>query len=130
MCPLIAIALVIAVFAFPGVVAAQNTPTPTIYNHSTASTTLNYWNAARLAAAVPVDMRLAGGESVQPAEAPASSGAPGAAGGIRPVLKAAQNPEPPADSTLAGSAEEIPIPADGSYPGPNTTYEYTQNYQT
>lgn len=125
-------ALVAAILAFPGVAAAQSTAQgtpPIIYNRSTASTTLSYWTADRLATAVPADMGLSGASAL-PGEAPASSGKPGAGGGIRPLRSASQNSEPPADSALAESAEEIAIPADGAYPGPNTTYEYTPDYRT
>ena len=103
-----------------GIAAAQS-PTPTIFNRSGASTVQNYWTPQRMAAAKPMGKEVSG-LAKRPAVTPLATGAPGAAGGSMPgglLINRLQSPSRP---TAA------PIPADGSYPGPHTTFEYAGRY--
>jgi hypothetical protein len=107
-----------------GVAAAQS-PAPKIFNHSTASTVQSYWTAERMAAAVPKGMLASG--AIRPTAAPLAIGAPGAAGGSLPggpVNNRLQLPllQSPLKPTAA------PVPADGAFPGPYTTFQYAGRY--
>ncbi|MFL6239243.1 MAG: trypsin-like serine peptidase [Actinomycetes bacterium] len=77
-----------------------------------------YWTPSRLAAAKPAVAHVSG-QGVQASRAAATSGTPGVAGGITPGGVAGK--------TVRGAA--LPdagtvTPNDGSYPGPNDTFDY------
>lgn len=120
-CLLMAVALLA-----PGVAAAQ-TATPTIVNRAPASATMNYWTAERMATAVPIDMGFTGGP-ILPSAAPQPTGAPGGGGGSLPGQRASLDTIP--ESALAAATTPGLVPADGPFPGPNTTFEYSPKYVT
>lgn len=115
---LIATALAVT---FSGVAAAQS-PAPKIFSHSSASAAQSYWTPQRMEAAKPMGIR--GSDAAKrPALVPQAAGAPGAAGGSMPggpVNKSLQLPSKPIAA---------PVPLDGSFPGPNTTFEYAGRYR-
>jgi hypothetical protein len=105
--------------------AAAQSPAPKIFNRSAASTVHSYWTPERMAAAKPKGILASG--AAQPAAAPLATGAPGAAGGSLPggaAINRLQLPllQSPSRPTAA------PIPADGAFPGPYTTYQYAGRY--
>jgi V8-like Glu-specific endopeptidase len=105
------IALVGGLLATP--VLAQSYPT--IRNDKPAAATLSHWTDEAMAAAKPMDLPLAGtGHRMSAAAVPAAPGAPGAAGGTEHV--------PLPQSALDELTYGVPQPADGSYPGPHTTF--------
>jgi hypothetical protein len=104
--------------------SAQNAA-PIIYNRNPAAT-FNYWTAAQMAAAVPKDTGVSG-EPLAPSTVPQPSGPPGAAGGSG-LGQSASNSSDRLPASL--SPGDTILPADGSYPGPHTTYEYGPKYRT
>jgi hypothetical protein len=107
-----------------GVAAAQS-PAPKIFNRSSASTVQSYWTPERMAAAIPKGMVASG--AIQPTAAPLAAGAPGAAGGSLPggqAINKLQLPllQSPSRPTAA------PVPLDGAYPGPYTSWQYAGRY--
>jgi hypothetical protein len=105
-----------------GIAAAQS-PAPKIFNRSSASSVQNFWTAERMAAAKPKGMEVAGVPK-RPAVAPLAPGAAGTAGGSLPGGAPFRPFRFPLKPTAA------PVPVDGSYPGPNETFEYFPRYRT
>jgi hypothetical protein len=126
-------ALLVVISGSLGVAAAQS-GAPMIFNSSPADTA-KYWTTERMKAAIPMDMVRQGGPTV-PAMVPQPTGTPGVAGGSQPgqsgsqVLKSL--PQSLIDESIRESAlsiSEQPVPADGSYPGPNNTFDYAPKYR-
>ena len=105
--------------------AAAQSPGPKIFNQRGASATLNYWTPERMRAAKPMGM-VAAGAPRRPVVAPLAAGAPGGGGGSLPGGARGGAIQPFRASQFALT----PIPLDGSYPGPNETFEYFPKYRT
>ena len=102
--------------------AAAQSPAPKIFSNSSASAVLSYRTTQRMAGAKPKGMIRASGAARRPTAAPLATGTPGAAGGSLPggaPIRPFQSPLKPAAA---------PVPLDGSFPGPHTTYEYAGRY--
>src|ERR1019366_7795227 len=106
-------------------VAAAQSPPPKIFNHSSARAVQSFWTPERMAAAKPMGMAAAGAPK-RPAVAPLAPGAPGVGGGSLPggARRGAIQPYQAPKSSLTA------ILLDGSYPGPNNTFEYFPKYRT
>lgn len=112
----------------PGVAVGQ---TPMVVNHGRATASsaaaVNYWTAAKMAAAAPMIKPVSKAPKQPAAGSTPATGTPGVAGGWRPdqpqSLLAPLSP-------LSGEATETSsaVVADGSYPGPNETFEYFPRY--
>jgi len=118
---LLATALAITI---SGVAAAQS-PAPKIFNRSSASAVQSYWTPQRMSAAMPKGIQASG--AIQPTASPLAVGAPGAAGGSLPggqAINRLQLPllQSPSRPTAA------PVPLDGAYPGPYTSWQYAGRY--
>jgi hypothetical protein len=113
------------VFLVPAAAWAQGAA-PMIVNRAPASAGMHYWTADRMAAAVAVDLGLTGAPAA-PAVAPKPSGPAGGGGGSLPGQQRASLS---AISDQAWAAAITPSPTDGSYPGPNTTFEYGPRFRT
>ena len=105
-----------------GSAAAQSGVTKTV-SRSTASAVQSYWTPERMAAAKPMG-KVAAGAPTRPAAAPLATGAPGVGGGSLPGVARGGAIQP----FQAPKSALTAIPLDGSYPGPNETFEYFPNY--
>ncbi len=102
-------------------IGAAESPAPKIFSRSPASTVEGYWTPQRMEAAKPMGIGAAG--AARHTVAPLATGAPGAAGGSMPGESLTKRTQAPLQPTA------VPIPADGSFPGPHTTYEYFGRYR-
>ena len=95
---------------------------PIIRNNKPISATLNHWTAEAMANAKPKEFpTVAGaGHRMSASAMPAVQGTPGVAGGMHDV----QLPQSALDELNHGA----PQPADGAYPGPNTTFTLDPAY--
>jgi hypothetical protein len=107
-------ALAVSLLALMANASAQQYPT--VRNTQPASAGPAYWTPERMQAAKPKDVPVINGASqrVPAAAVPAAPGAPGAAGGTG---EASLSPQ-----LLDELTNGAPTPADGSYPGSNTTF--------
>jgi len=126
-------ALIVVISGSLGVAAAQSAA-PVIYN-SSVSDAANYWTSDKMKAAKPAEMVLQGSPTV-PATVPQPTGTPGVAGGSKPGQPVGQGlklvPQSLLDEANRGLAlplSEPAVPADGAYPGPNSTFEYAPKYR-
>ncbi|MGB6176838.1 MAG: hypothetical protein WBF43_11015 [Methylocella sp.] len=105
--------------------AAAQSPAPKIFSRSSASAAQSYWTPQRMAAAKPKGILASG--AIQPTATPLATGAPGAAGGLMPGGQAINRLQFPLLQSPSRPAA-APIPADGAFPGPYTTYQYAGRY--
>src|SRR5215813_661648 len=93
---------------------------PIIRNNKPLAATTDHWTAEAMANAKPKIIPMMAGTRHPASAMPAVQGTPGAAGGTHQV----QLPQ----SAVAEIENGAPIPADGAYPGPNTTYTLDPSY--
>jgi V8-like Glu-specific endopeptidase len=87
---------------------------------ATARAVIRYWTPARMASARPVAGAAAGTGAPAVSAGDSATGAPGTAGGYDPLsLSPVASPAAPINTTTTGVG-----PADGSYPGPNDTFNW------
>lgn len=139
MSKLLAMALSVSAVAFAS--SAANAQYVVKQSTQTPASVQAYWTPDKMAAAISKDVSAVEPSSnVRQTAAPGASGAPGAAGGSLPTIKgvtdvlvqgkpATATPAPGGKRSSAAPASTI-VPADGSYPGPNATYEYGPRYRT
>jgi hypothetical protein len=85
-----------------------------------------YWTKAKMASARSADL-VAGGQGKAVIAGNTASGKPGVAGGYVPASVA--NPTPAQASAPSVKSTGV-LPADGGFPGPNTTFDWYPKYRT
>lgn len=109
-----------------GEAALPSNPPAAVVSRQSAAAVYAYWTPARMAAAKPAAGATAGGPNIAAGAAGnTATGAPGLAGGYVPAGLSSVSGT---GSSINRSATDATVsPADGSYPGPNDTFNWWES---